>query len=398
MGVTENVPYRVESCRIVVISFPNLLLYIIIVLRTFVSENVREGVMSKIERIKGLQKMLAKITSAMMELDHELSSMKEIISKNEFIPEDLNCSVCGKLALIGNFQAIFSETYNDLGFGEMPPQIHSAENLLSENLDRLEEEDVYTAAFAFFELLTSKEPEIEKLLKKHQALMRESYVPGMPFEQLKEIAERYVLFRNVYLEEDPKKRMSLAFKLAPWFEDELLVGLNFGTLECLPKEETEGGETGKGEEFDFSEEDIIAKAVDEAEQVAPVKNDADSDEDASLRLVSELCAQWNGDSLKKEREEIQREFTGTVEGRFVKECPEIFHVEYGNLSKSKFSVKEFKREIGKQYAREKIFCLGEAMLAAVSPETAALKKHASVEVYGEACEKLFHMGYFKKFF
>ena len=86
------------------------------------------------------------------------------------------------------------------------------------------------------------------------------------------------------------------------------------------------------------------------------------------------------------------------EGILVKEKPFILHVQMSSKAETKFGVKEFRNDIIKQYPKEKLECMVEALKGCgYSIKSITEKKNGKAESYKLSTEKLYQFGYLKRY-
>lgn len=82
----------------------------------------------------------------------------------------------------------------------------------------------------FFLSLHSEDEVTEHVLQKRKESLIGLDFDNIDTKKLESVAEPYVLLQKAFLEEDIKKKFSFEYRLASYFEEEIVTGIHFSTL------------------------------------------------------------------------------------------------------------------------------------------------------------------------
>lgn len=317
--------------------------------------------MSKSEMVKDLQEVLKELRIIATDLDSNVCSLKEVLDAEEFVSDNLADGIKKNLDEIKVKQAEFVSKFEVLDLPEFSGKYSVLEKDLSE-LEKLFEEDTkYIRAVEFFLRIHSADEKTERMLQDRRQVIIRKNIESLKSGELQTVAEPYYLLYKTFLEKDAKKKFSLMYKLASCFEEEIVMGLQFGTLEIK-------GDT------DIEVQDKIVEVY-------------QGNENGGIE---------DGNAEKFNHEDISDNVG--LEEIIVKENPSVLHVQTSPKATLKFGVKEFKKDITKQLPNEKIECMTEALDGCgYSIKSIAAKKNDEKGVFKLATEKLFQYGYLKKY-
>lgn len=326
--------------------------------------------MIKSEMVTKLQDILKELKIVTQGLDRNISSLKDFLEKQEFIPNVLGESIRDDLEKIKEKQSEFIFEYKALELPELSENYTILENNLLEFKKVIGEKEKYIEAIKFFLRIHSKDKETEQLLEKHKQYIEQHNIGSLESEELQKFSEPYKWVYDAYLEQDSKKKFSLIYKLSSYFEEEIVSGLNFDTFEISE----EGAEEGK--------EGVLEKAEDKQAETIE-KTVAVTDE------AVEATSKQMENSILDDTE--QKEI-------LIKENFSLLYPQDSKKAKSKFGVKEFKKDIVKQLRDEKLYCMVEAVEnSGYTIKSITIKKNDEKGMLKLATEKLYQLGYLTRY-
>lgn len=328
--------------------------------------------MSKSDAILELQEILSSWKMITEDLDKDITNLKVVLEANEFIPSTLGETIKSHLELIAKNQVDFSLKYEALNRHKPATEY----NVLLEDLEeqkRLQDANgKYLASINLFMSLHSEDTETERILQNRKEELISYALEDIDNESLKEIAEPYILLQEAFWEEDAKKKFSLILKLVSYFEEEIMMGIQFNSLIIKDTEIEKKKTTVEKTDEIVEKSELMTDDTDEQEEIISLNIDPDTNKD--LEEEDELNALCTEDIAL------------------------TLHVEMAAKAKSKFGVKEFKSDITKQYPGIKLECMVEALEGCgYTVESIALLKNKNVKEYENATDKLFQFGYLKKY-
>lgn len=340
--------------------------------------------MSKSETILELQELLKDMRSITVDLNRSIFSLKEILDVEEFIPTSLGEKIRTYLEKINEKQTEFVSKYEALNSREPNTKYVVLENELEEAKKVFEENDRYVNGIKFFLSLHSDDEKTENILQNRKNTLNNLNIDAMERDDLQSLGKPYIWLQEAFWEIDAKKKFSLMYRLASCFEEEIAMGIQFGTLsikepndEVLNVEITNNSSEKGAVELDTSESPVDETEKDENNYV--VKNESKESEMKEPELVDNVAGK-------------------EYEGILVKEKPFILHVQMSSKAETKFGVKEFRNDIIKQYPKEKLECMVEALKGCgYSIKSITEKKNGKAESYKLSTEKLYQFGYLKRY-
>ena len=340
--------------------------------------------LSKSETILELQELLKDMRSITVDLNRSISSLKEILDIEEFIPTSLGEKIRTYLEKINEKQTEFVLKYEALNSREPNTKYVVLENELEEAKKVFEENDRYVNGIKFFLSLHSDDEKTENILQNRKNTLNNLNIDAMESDDLQSLGEPYIWLQEAFWEIDAKKKFSLMYRLASCFEEEIAMGIQFGTLSIketndeVSNVEVTNNSSEKGAvELDTSESPVDETEKDENNYV--VKNESKESE-------------------MEEPEPVDYVAGKEYEGILVKEKPFILHVQMSSKAETKFGVKEFRNDITKQFPKEKLECMVEALKGCgYSIKSIAEKKNGKAESYKLSTEKLYQFGYLKRY-
>lgn len=340
--------------------------------------------MSKSETVLELQELLKDMRSITVDLNRSISSLKEILDVEEFIPTSLGEKIRTYLEKINEKQTEFVSKYEALNSREPNTKYVVLENELEEAKKVFEENDRYVNGIKFFLSLHSDDEKTENILQNRKNTLNNLNIDAMERDDLQSLGKPYIWLQEAFWEIDAKKKFSLMYRLASCFEEEIAMGIQFGTLsikepndEVLNVEITNNSSEKGAVELDTSESPVDETEKDENNYV--VKNESKESEMEEPELVDNVAGK-------------------EYEGILVKEKPFILHVQMSSKAETKFGVKEFRNDIIKQYPKEKLECMVEALKGCgYSIKSITEKKNGKAESYKLSTEKLYQFGYLKRY-
>lgn len=323
--------------------------------------------------------MLQSMRTITKNLDNSILCLKEVLDAETFIPNRLSNEIRDCLVQIEKKQVEFSEKYQKLNNHEPSTKYAVLESEFEETRRILEENNKQISAISFFLSIHSKDEATERVLQKRKEDLTGLDFDNIDTKKLEAVAEPYVLLREAYLEEDIRKKFSFVYRLASYFEEEIVTGIQFSTL--VFQDETISSSLGILDEKETTEQDQQELFSDtERSENEDVATSEDVDEDDS-----------------QEPPDKESLVDKDLEALYTKEYSHTLVVQETAKSKKGFGAKEFKSDVAKQFPKEKIACLVEAVRSCgYSIEGIATKKNSDTKLYEIATEKLLQAGYLKK--
>ena len=179
--------------------------------------------MSKLEVIAELQQILQSMRTIAKNLDKGIVCLKGVLDAEAFIPTVLSNEIRDCLDQINKKQVEFNEKYQKLNNHEPSEKYRVLESEFEESRRILEENNKQISAIKFFLSIHSKDEAAECVLQK-----RKENLVGLDFDnvdtkKIESVAEPYILLQEAYSEEDIKKKFSLVYRLAAYFEEEIVI-------------------------------------------------------------------------------------------------------------------------------------------------------------------------------
>lgn len=211
-----------------------------------------------------LQEILKNLRTITMDLDSSILGLKKFLDAEEFIPENLGEKIKIYLEEIDQKQTEFVAKYKAFNKSEPDTKYFVLENELREAKKVLEENNKYRNAIKFFLELHSKDEKTEQMLQDKKNVINNMMVDSMEIDALQVFSEPYMWLQEAFCEKDDKKKFSFIYKLASCFEEEIVMGIQFGTLALkadtdeLDDKEVNGNLEGQaeiGEVYEAMEED-----------------------------------------------------------------------------------------------------------------------------------------------
>ena len=350
--------------------------------------------MSKLKRIESLRETLNELKEIMIDLEQDVSELQRLCFAGHFIPETLNHTVREKLQKISSIQTTCMTYCENLEFGQFPEKVQDLEQIVEIIHTEIEKKEIYIKAIQFFLQLHSSKEETEHILIKRKQALSNLNIEALDIEQLKEQVESYVWLYQAYYETEPQKKFLLIYQMSSCFEVEIAMEIQFGTLfvgDSFVSEEVENKELQESENAVITQEqEVEAKIeiIEETEEV--VLSDTVELEEVEL-VASEL-------EPKVEETVWEQLKIENPDSLLVREDNQHLQVELSAKANNKFSVKEFKKDILKQIPDDKIDCCIEALESCgYTLQSIALWNFKQNNYYELATEKLFQLGYLKKY-
>lgn len=341
----------------------------------------RKGVedLFKLEVIKELQQMLQSMRTITKNLDNSILCLKKVLDGEMFIPTGLINEIRDCLTQISKKQIEFNEKYQKLNNHDPSTKYAVLESEFEEIHRILEEKSKQISVINFFLSLHSEDEVTEHVLQKRKESLIGLDFDNIDTKKLESVAEPYVLLQKAFLEEDIKKKFSFEYRLASYFEEEIVTGIHFSTLSF--RDETISSSSG---------------ILDEKETIEQNQQKLFSDTGKSKNKEVAVSEDVENDSQKLSDEESLTD--KELEALYTEENSHTLAIQETEKSKKGFGAKEFKSDIAKQYQEEKIACLVEVVRnCGYSIEGISTKKNADTKLYEIATEKLLQAGYLKKY-
>ncbi|MEI3397723.1 hypothetical protein [Blautia stercoris] len=374
--------------------------------------------MAKLELIKNLQQTLKEMKNARAKLDEDIELFRNNSSNGEFFSESLGEKIREQLECVLKLQKDFSEKYCEIDENCEGAQIYILEEKLSALQKKEEEKSKYKEAVSFFMNLSSESAEVAKILGKKKSDLEKVKIEESDREMLEREIGPYLMLLEAYRESDEKSKFKLMYKLASYFEEEILEEIQFKTILVEEKAETENVSEivqeieDESESADTEEVESEVTVTEEIEGETAVIEEAESENEI---VVAEETESENETVVTEEAEheieiavmeEIEDENEASVteedssryQELMVKEIPSDLRVLKSSKSDARFSVEKFKKIIFKQFIKEKIACLVEALdSCGYTIESVAVEKGLKTENLEHATEKLYMQGYLNKY-
>lgn len=374
--------------------------------------------MSKLELVKDLKKMLEKRKQLVDCLECNISALKDNIAKDELISENAAKETQEKLAEIRNWQNEFLVQYEALKIGLFPNKWTEVETLLEQCQKRLEDIEKYIEAVEFFKHLYSTEEKVQKLILKKQEQLAVIDFDTIEVEELKKNLECYVWLFQAFYETNPRKKFSFMYKLFPYFEEEIAEEVQFGTL-ILEKEEKKPVyventqkeiDLEKGNDFVNHTKDIVleqevAITVDEEDVSTQevITEEVTTEEITTQEITTQEVTTQKVTTQENVQENVSDDNIWTKleiinpEELIVKEDISLLQWDISDKANSRFSVKEFKKDMLKEPVSSKMKCIicAHALLGYTKKFLEKISKE-SVGFYDFATDKLVQLGYIKR--
>ena len=190
--------------------------------------------MAKLELIKNLQQTLKEIKNARAKLDEDIELFRNNSSKGEFFSESLGEKIKEQLEGILKLQKDFSEKYSEIDENCEGTQICILEEKLSALQKKEEEKSKYREAVSFF-----MNADVVKILEEKKSDLEKVKIEESDREMLEREVDPYLMLLEAYCESDERAKFKLMYKLASYFEEEILEEIQFKTILVEKKEETE---------------------------------------------------------------------------------------------------------------------------------------------------------------
>ena len=323
--------------------------------------------------------MLQSMRTIAKNLDSSILCLKEVLDAEEFIPTGLSNEIRDCLEQINKKQVEFNEKYQKLNNHEPSTKYAVLESEFEEARRILEENSKQISAINFFLSIHSKDEATERVLQKRKEDLTGLDFDNIDTKKLESVAEPYVLLQEAYSEEDIKKKFSLVYRLASYFEEEIVTGIQFSTL--VFRDEAISSSSSVLDEKETTEQD-------QQELFSDTGKSENKDVAASEDVEDDSQETLDEESLADKE----------LEALYTEENSHTLAVQETTKSKKRFGVKEFKSDIVKQSPKEKISCLVEAVRGCgYSIEGIAAKKNVDTKLYEIVTEKLLQAGYLKKY-
>ena len=351
--------------------------------------------MAKLELIKNLQQTLKEMKNARAKLDEDIELFRNNSSNGEFFSESLGEKIKEQLESVLKLQKDFSEKYCEIDENCEGAQICILEEKLSALQKKEEEKSKYKEAVSFFMELSSENAEVVKILGEKKSDLEKVKIEESDREMLERKVGPYLMLLEAYCESDERVKFKLMYKLASYFEEEILEEIQFKTILVEEKAEMEdegdiAQEIEDESEVTDTEEVEIEVTTEEAEHEIEIAV-TEEIEDKEVLAVTEEIEDENEASVTEE--DISR-----YQELMVKENPSDLRVLKSSKSDARFSVEKFKKVIFKQFIKEKIACLVEALdSCGYTIESVAVEKGLKTESLEHATEKLYMQGYLNKY-
>ena len=164
--------------------------------------------------VKDLQNILKELRVITIDLDRNISSLKELLCAKEFISDNLGEKIKKNLEEIKMKQTEFASKYETLDSCEFSKKYIVLENELFELQKRLEENDNYIRAIKFFLSIHSADEKTEQIIQNRKQDIINKDIEVLENNELQALAEPYNWLYEAYFEKDAKKKFSLIYKLS----------------------------------------------------------------------------------------------------------------------------------------------------------------------------------------
>ena len=346
--------------------------------------------MQKTNSVEGLKCDLEKLQHLTDALVPDLSQINEKIRAGRLLPEGMGKKIADCLYEINQIQTELKTQFASLKLGELPEQTAELERILEEYQKKQKLKNKYLQVVSFFMSLHSEEEAIEKLLdRKKMQLALLDLESAESEEEFQQTLEPYILLKNTLEETDDRKKFSLMYQLAGFYEEAIFSGLGRGKI------------TSSQEEL-CSTAEAETPSVPEAAALEPEKLQNSGEEsaignaDTGEKEIADTVAEENTSILAANIwEELGVEDASALCHR---EQTELLSVQTAPKAADKFGTSKFKNEIGKQSCKEKIICMVEALDGcAYSKKSIAVYYNRKAGYYDLVTDKLYQLGYLKKY-
>ena len=339
--------------------------------------------MAKLELIKNLQQTLKEMKNARAKLDEDIELFRNNSSNGEFFSESLGEKIKEQLESVLKLQKDFSEKYCEIDENCEGAQICILEEKLSALQKKEEEKSKYKEAVSFFMELSSENAEVVKILGEKKSDLEKVKIEESDREMLERKVGPYLMLLEAYCESDERVKFKLMYKLASYFEEEILEEIQFKTILVEEKAEME-------DEGDIAQEIEDESEVTDTEEVEIEVTTEEAEHEIEIAVTEEI---EDENEASVTEEDISR-----YQELMVKEIPSDLRVLKSSKSDARFSVEKFKKVIFKQFIKEKIACLVEALdSCGYTIESVAVEKGLKTESLEHATEKLYMQGYLNKY-
>lgn len=196
--------------------------------------------MHDLNRIRFLLDQNQSLSDRFGELDALLDNLHTLRESQQFIPEELNSSICSTLTQLKMDQNTFLANYESLNFGATPSTITECKAELKDYETYILEKSSFVEVLQFVLSLDSDNADAKAALKQHQIYAAAYDCRSNSVAQCEEDLKKYILLRKAFEEKDPANRLSSIIELSPMIDFPLVVALNTNALTCKNKsDETE---------------------------------------------------------------------------------------------------------------------------------------------------------------
>lgn len=368
--------------------------------------------MQKMNLIEVLRRDLEKLECLTDALVQDLPQINECVLAGRFIPEERGTKVSESLNETIQLQKNIGEQFSRLEIGKFPEKATDIEKILEDYQEKLELKNKYMDTVKFFMSLHSDEEEIEKLLdgrKTQLALLNLEELESE--EEFEQKLKPYILLKNTMQEKDARKKFSMLYQLTSFFEEAIFYGVGSGKITSFQDELCCTSETEEAAEMPETESEVKKTEALETEP-SPVQTEPEKKmkipEEMETKTEAEVPSEAKApspeaESLPKTEEDTTDdnwENLGIEDASLVchPEKPGILKTAISPKASDKFGVSKFKNDIGKQSCLAKVDCLTETVNGcAYSRESIVLYKNQNAGYYDQVSEKLYQLGYLKKY-
>lgn len=364
----------------------------------------------KSEMVTELQEILENLKNTTMELDRNISSLKEVLDAGRFIPDSLGMGIKEHLQEISDKQKAFVAKYEALNMQKPSEQYIVLETELTETLRVLEENNKYISAVKFFLMLHSEKEQTEQILQQRKEKIEVQNLESMGTQELQVLAEPYIKIQRAFLEVDARKRFSYILDMQPDFDSEILEELNFGDLklcqaDCATKAVAERNEATIESEISLEDEEAIEpETTSKMEEVVQAESAVTVEAEKLQNLVTMSEHEEVAEALNEKIVNVQTEAetlpldVAGLEKILVSEDSSILKVEKSPKATAKFGVKDFKKDMARGLLSTKLVCIAEAFqYGGYSLKGISEKKFSPMDEYEIATEKLYQYGYLVRY-
>ena len=242
--------------------------------------------------------------------------------------------------------------------------------------------------------LSSENADVVKILGKKKSDLEKVKIEESDREMLEREVGPYLMLLEAYKESDERAKFKLMYKLSSYFEEEILEEIQFKTILVEEKAETENVSEIVQEIEDESESTDTEEAESELTVTEEIEREMAVTEEAEHGIEIAVT-----EEIEHENEaSVTEEGISRYQELMVKENPSDLRVLKSSKSDARFSVEKFKKIIFKQFIKEKIACLVEALdSCGYTIESVAVEKGLKTENLEHATEKLYMQGYLNKY-